>query len=58
MIAQQFGTVPVCQRTFEVYTAAVLSERFTPKVQPSKQWRDMMTELAALSCEVTPCAGP
>lgn len=50
MITQQFGTVPISMQTLDTYTAAVLSEAFLPKVDPSTEWRSLMDQLAALSC--------
>ncbi len=38
------------QQTLDTYTAAVLAEAFLPKVEPRREWRALMDELAHSSC--------
>eukprot|EP01042_Synura_sphagnicola_P000334 gene334-345_t len=52
MITQNLGHMQSARRTLEVFTAAVLAERFQPHVEPKKEWREMMNLLAEKSCDV------
>lgn len=50
MITQNFGQIAVAERTFDLFTAGVLAERFIPRPQPKQEWRDMMLTLSDISC--------
>ncbi|CAJ1955521.1 unnamed protein product [Cylindrotheca closterium] len=51
MIQQNFGHGDRAERTMDVYTAAVLSEKVTKRESPPQEWLDLMTELSDISCE-------
>lgn len=51
MIAQNFGSVFVAERTLDIYTAAVCSESFLTHVEPKQKWREQMERLSDVSCK-------
>lgn len=51
MITQNFGSTGIAERTLDIYTAAVLAEKFVEHVEPKKEWRDHMKKLSASSCQ-------
>jgi phosphoenolpyruvate carboxylase len=51
MINRNFGFGPRAERTMDIYTAAVLSEKLTKREAPSATWREMMAELSKISCD-------
>merc|ERR1711871_509602 len=51
MITQNFGSTGIAERTLDIYTAAVLAEKFVEHVEPKKQWREHMKKLSASSCQ-------
>lgn len=50
MITQNLGEVAVAERTLDLFTAGVLTERFQPRPAPKKEWREMMERLSEVSC--------
>ena len=50
MITQNFGSVPIAERTLDIYTSAVLCEGFTKHVEPTQKWRDQMDRVSEISC--------
>eukprot|EP01038_Epipyxis_sp_PR26KG_P004144 gene4144-5898_t len=51
MITQNFGSTGIAERTFDIYTAAVLAEQFTTHVDPKPQYRNQMARLSEISCD-------
>jgi phosphoenolpyruvate carboxylase len=51
MITQNFGSIGVAERTLDIYTAAVLAEKFSTHVDPRAEWRAQMDRLSEISCE-------
>lgn len=51
MITQNFGTPGTAERTFDIYTAAVLREAFVKHVEPTDLWRKQMNRISKVSCE-------
>jgi phosphoenolpyruvate carboxylase len=51
MITQNFGSTGVAERTLDIYTAAVLAEKFVTHVDPKPSWRKQMERLSEVSCE-------
>jgi phosphoenolpyruvate carboxylase len=51
MIQQSFGAPSIAERTLDIYTAAVLHERFARHVEPSNEWRQEMEVIGDRSCE-------
>jgi len=51
MIRQNFGFPAIAERTLDIYTAAVLRERFVQHVEPSQSWRDQMQRISEVSCK-------
>ena len=45
-LEQQFGEQEVCFRTLDLYTSAVLESTLNPVVQPKKEFRDAMEDMA------------
>lgn len=52
MITQNFGQIPVAERTMDLFTAGVLAERFIPRPSVKPEWQDMMARLSSVSCDV------
>ena len=50
MITQNFGDQVVAERTLDIYTAAVLREKFTSHVQPNANWVEQMRRISEDSC--------
>jgi phosphoenolpyruvate carboxylase len=51
MINQNFGYDDRATRTMDIYTAAVLAEKLTPRPSPPQVWREMMKKLSDISCD-------
>ena len=51
MISQNFGHLAVAERTLDIYSAGVLSEKFQPVVEPKPEWRTVMKKLSDFGCE-------
>lgn len=51
MIRFKFGLSDLAVRSLAIYTSAVLEGMLTPPPVPEDGWRDVMTELAAESCD-------
>ncbi|GFR48761.1 hypothetical protein Agub_g10581 [Astrephomene gubernaculifera] len=51
IIEQQFGEKEVCFRTLDLYTSAVLEAALDPPPAPRAEWRALMGQLAADSCD-------
>eukprot|EP00567_Pseudictyota_dubia_P002553 CAMPEP_0197465530 /NCGR_PEP_ID=MMETSP1175-20131217/64586_1 /TAXON_ID=1003142 /ORGANISM="Triceratium dubium, Strain CCMP147" /LENGTH=1118 /DNA_ID=CAMNT_0043001547 /DNA_START=80 /DNA_END=3437 /DNA_ORIENTATION=+ len=51
MINQNFGFHDRAERTLDIYTAAVLSEKLTDRPRPTAEWRDVMKKLSDVSCD-------
>lgn len=51
MINQNFGFPDIAERTLDIYTAAVLSEKLTPRTVVKDSWKNMMDELSDISCD-------
>ena len=51
MINQNFGYIDRAERTMDIYTAAVLSEKLLERKTPSTEWRGMMKKLSDISCD-------
>ena len=50
MITRNFGHADRAERTLDIYTAALLAEKLTPRPSPTPQWREMMGTLSDISC--------
>lgn len=50
MITQNFGQDAIAERTLDLFTSGILTERFLERPEPKKEWRDMMASLADISC--------
>lgn len=50
MITQNFGSEGIAERTLDIYTAAVLAEKFVTHVDPKPHWRARMDALSESSC--------
>lgn len=50
MIEKNLGFVDRAERTMDIYTAAVLSEKLTERPSPPESFREMMDLLSDLSC--------
>lgn len=51
MINQDFGHPDRAERSFDIYTAAVLAEQHTTRPTPTAEWRDLMNTLSDISCD-------
>jgi len=51
MITQNFGHISIAERTLDLFTAGVLSERFVKRPEPKIEWRQAMEQLSATSCK-------
>mmetsp|Transcript_18463 Transcript_18463/g.38256 ORF Transcript_18463/g.38256 Transcript_18463/m.38256 type:complete len:1047 (-) Transcript_18463:55-3195(-) len=50
MIRQNFGSLEIAERSLDIYTAALLRERFTKHIEPKQKWRDQMQRVSEASC--------
>ena len=50
MITQNFGDQVIAERTLDIYTAAVLREKFTDHVEPTDDWVKQMERISESSC--------
>jgi phosphoenolpyruvate carboxylase len=53
MITQNFGSCSIAERTMDIYTAAVLAEKFCKHIKVLPEWRNEMERLSEISCEVS-----
>ncbi|RJG42745.1 phosphoenolpyruvate carboxylase [Motilimonas pumila] len=51
MIRFKFGLSNVAQQSLNLYTAAILEANLLPPPAPKQEWRDLMDQLSADSCE-------
>ena len=51
MITQNLGQQDIAERSLDLFTAGVLSEKFEARPEPKKEWREMMERLSDLSCD-------
>lgn len=51
MINQNFGYIDRAERSLDIYTAAVLSEKLSERREIKPEWRELMDELSDISCE-------
>eukprot|EP01041_Mallomonas_annulata_P010309 gene10309-21509_t len=51
MITQNFGSTGIAERTLDIYTAAVLREKFVRHVDPKPHWRTRMDVISKVSCD-------
>ena len=51
MIRFKFGLPKVAVQSLELYTAAVLEANLLPPPAPKQEWRDLMDQFSAQSCE-------
>mmetsp|Transcript_30732 Transcript_30732/g.68934 ORF Transcript_30732/g.68934 Transcript_30732/m.68934 type:complete len:1031 (-) Transcript_30732:250-3342(-) len=51
MITQNFGSAGIAERTLDIYTAAVLAEKFHKHVEPKPEWRETMAAMSKVSCD-------
>jgi len=51
MITQNLGQEAIAERTLDLFTAGVLTEKFTPRTLVKKEWIDMMERLSDVSCK-------
>lgn len=51
MITQNFGQPAVAERTFDLFTAGVLAEKFVARPEPKQEWREVMELLSDVSCK-------
>lgn len=51
MITQNLGEVAIAERTLDLFTAGVLSERFISRPQVKAEWRESMERLSDVSCD-------
>jgi phosphoenolpyruvate carboxylase len=50
-VEQQFGETEACFRTLDLYTSAVLESSLDPASEPKQEYRDAMSDIAAISCD-------
>jgi len=50
MITQNYGSAQIAEHTLDIYTAAVLREKFTKHVEPTDEWRQQMERISDVSC--------
>lgn len=51
MITQNFGSTGIAERTMDIYTAAILAEKFLDHVDPKPEWRECLDKLSVISCD-------
>lgn len=51
MITQNFGQVPIAERTLDLVTSGVLAEVFTKRPEPKPEWRKIMEDMSHVSCD-------
>lgn len=51
MITQNLGQEAIAERTLDLFTAGVLTEKFIPRTLVKKEWIDMMERLSDVSCK-------
>ena len=51
IIEQSFADENVCFRTLDLYTSATLEHTLDPPPVPKQEWKDLMEDLSATSCD-------
>lgn len=51
IITQNFGEETVAERTLDLFTAGVLTEKFSPRPAVKPEWAEMMERLSEVSCD-------
>jgi phosphoenolpyruvate carboxylase len=51
MINQNFGHPDIAERTLDLYTAALLAEKYQERQPMKQEWRDLMDKMSAISCD-------
>eukprot|EP00522_Entomoneis_paludosa_P011504 CAMPEP_0172453300 /NCGR_PEP_ID=MMETSP1065-20121228/10686_1 /TAXON_ID=265537 /ORGANISM="Amphiprora paludosa, Strain CCMP125" /LENGTH=1005 /DNA_ID=CAMNT_0013205479 /DNA_START=39 /DNA_END=3056 /DNA_ORIENTATION=+ len=51
MINQNFGFSDRAERTMDIYTAAVLSEKISKRQEPAESWKNVMSKISDVSCD-------
>jgi len=51
MITQNFGYQDRAERTMDIFTAAVVTEKLTEHVRPTDEWRKLMKTISDVSCD-------
>jgi phosphoenolpyruvate carboxylase len=51
MITQNFGQKQVAERTLDIFTSAVLVEKFTKRDAPKQEWKELMDRMSKVSCD-------
>jgi phosphoenolpyruvate carboxylase len=51
MITQNFGQREIAERTLDLFTAGVLTERFIDRPEPKKEWVEAMERISESSCK-------
>ena len=51
MITQNFGQASMAERTLDLFTAGVLTEKFVSRPVVKDEWRAMMERLSSVSCD-------
>jgi len=51
MITQNFGYQDRAERTMDIFTAAVVTEKLTEHVRPTEEWRALMRTISDVSCD-------
>jgi len=51
MITRNFGQIPVAERTMDLFTAGVLTEKFIARPSVKPEWHAMMERLSEISCK-------
>lgn len=51
MITQNLGVEAMAERTLDLFTSGVLTEKFLPRPKPKKEWTDCMERLSRVSCD-------
>ncbi len=51
MITQNFGQKEIAERTLDLFTAGVLTEKFSERPEPKEEWVKAMERLSEVSCK-------
>jgi phosphoenolpyruvate carboxylase len=51
MITRNFGQIPVAERTMDLFTAGVLTEKFIARPSVKPEWHAVMERLSEISCK-------
>ena len=52
MITQNLGSDAIAERTLDLFTAGILTEKFLKRPEPKKEWCEVMERLSETSCNV------